>query len=117
VAEETPMVSYLNCHVVLEARRAKAKADKSYGPKVLIAGGCDVGKSTLARILLSYGARVGNRLTFVDIDVGQNAITIPGTVAAVSVSKPLDVEVGLAADKPPLAYFYGRSSPSANTNL
>ncbi len=118
VAEETPMVSYLNVHVVLEARRAKAKQDKTlYGPKVLVAGGCDVGKSTLARILLSYGARVGSAVTFADIDVGQNSITVPGALAAVHVSKPFDVETGLGAGKAPLTYFFGHTSPSANLTL
>jgi polyribonucleotide 5'-hydroxyl-kinase len=118
VAEETPMVSYLNVHVVLEARRTTAKQDRSaYGPKVLIAGGCDVGKSTLARILLSYGARVGSGVTYADIDVGQNSVTVPGALAAVHVSKPFDVETGLGASKAPLAYFFGHTSPSANHSL
>ena len=112
------MVSYLNVHVVLEARRTQAKQDRSaYGPKVLIAGGCDVGKSTLARILLSYGARVGSGVTYADIDVGQNSITVPGALAAVHVSKPFDVETGLGASKAPLTYFFGHTSPSANLAL
>ena len=116
VAEETPMVSYLNVHIVLEARRTKAKADKGYGPKVLVCGGVDVGKSTLCRILSSYAARVGSVPTFVDLDVGQNSITVPGVLAAAHVSKPFDIEQGLTRAAP-LAYFFGTSTPSSNVPL
>ena len=116
VAEETPMVSYLNVHIVLESRRAKARQDKGYGPKVLIAGGVDVGKSTLARILTSYAARVGSTPTFVDLDVGQNAITVPGMLAACHVAEPWDVEYGISKVSP-LSYFFGGSAPSHNVAL
>lgn len=116
VAEETPMLTYLNVHTALEARRAKARTDKTYGPKVLVCGGANVGKSTLCRILLSYAARQGNVPVFVDLDVGQNSITVPGAVAAVHVSKPVDIELGMSRLSP-LVYFFGHTTPSKNLPL
>jgi polyribonucleotide 5'-hydroxyl-kinase len=84
--------------------------------KVMIVGGGDVGKSTLARILLSYGARMGSVPIFVDLDVGQNAITVPGMIAACHVSKPIDIEIGMT-QLSPLVYFFGHVSPMSNIPL
>lgn len=81
-----------------------------------MAGAGDVGKSTVCRILASYAARVGSVPTFVDIDVGQNSITIPGMLAACHVSKPFDVEQGLNKVAP-LVYFFGGTSPDQNIPL
>lgn len=116
VAEETPMLAYLNVHTTLESRRAKARAAKGYGPKVVIVGAGDVGKSTLARILCSYGARMGSAPVYVDLDVGQNAISVPGMLAACHVNKPVDIEHGMTQNSP-LVYFYGHTSPGANLAL
>lgn len=110
------MVSYLNVHTVLEARRVKAKAEKGYGPKVLIVGGVDVGKSSLSRILLSYSARVGSVPTYVDLDVGQNGITVPGMLAAVHVNRPFDIEHGVSKLSP-LSFFFGHVTPGKNVPL
>lgn len=43
-------------------------------PQVMIVGPTDTGKSSLARILASYAARLGRAPTVVDIDVGQVCI-------------------------------------------
>lgn len=42
----------------------------------------DVGKSTLCKILLNYAVRAGWAPTFVDMDIGQGSITVPGCIAA-----------------------------------
>lgn len=110
------MLSYLNVHTALESRRSKARDAKGYGPKVMIVGGGDVGKSTLSRILLSYGARMGSVPVFVDLDVGQNAISVPGMLAACHISKPVDVETAMT-QLSPLVYFFGHTTPSANLPL
>lgn len=74
VSDETPMTTYLKTHAVLEGRRMEAEKSQGFGPKVLIicltwsldrpdrtqvliVGPLDSGKSTLARILVSYAAR------------------------------------------------------------
>ncbi|CAL9117849.1 unnamed protein product [Musa textilis] len=59
VADETPTVSYVNVHAILDARRActmaprSSNVDSSQGPRVIVAGTTDSGKSSLCRMLLS----------------------------------------------------------------
>lgn len=86
-SEETPMSSYLNTHAQLQRRRELAAAKRSAGPRVLVAGPVDAGKSTLAHVLLAYALRLGEKPTFVDLDVGQGALSVPGTLTAT----PLDM--------------------------
>lgn len=74
---------YLNCHACLEQLRQKAEQDNTRGPVTMIVGPVDVGKSTLCRILLNYAVRMGGqgrRPIFVDLDVGQGSISVPGTI-------------------------------------
>ncbi|QHN86921.1 uncharacterized protein DS421_16g550470 [Arachis hypogaea] len=87
-ADETPMVSYVNVHAILEARRTRAKAsssgdsESSQGPRVIVVGPTNSGKSTLSRMLLSWVAKQGSKPTFVKLDIGQGSITILGCLAA-----------------------------------
>lgn len=73
-------VMYLNAHAALEQLRKKAETDNSRGPVTMIVGPMDVGKSTLCRFLLNYAVRMGRRPIFVDLDVGQGQISVPGTI-------------------------------------
>ena len=75
------MLVYANVHAVLEERRrlaAAGDAAQAAGPRVVIAGPTDAGKSTLTRILLNYAVRRGRKPLFLDLDVGQGDITVPG---------------------------------------
>nr|XP_043615202.1 protein CLP1 homolog [Erigeron canadensis]XP_043615203.1 protein CLP1 homolog [Erigeron canadensis]XP_043615204.1 protein CLP1 homolog [Erigeron canadensis]XP_043615205.1 protein CLP1 homolog [Erigeron canadensis] len=121
VADETPMISYVNVHAVLEGRRNRAKAaasdtDASQGPRVIVVGPTDSGKSTLSRMLLSWAAKQGWKPTFVDLDIGQGSITIPGCIAASPIEMPIDSVEGIPFDMP-LVYFYGNSNPTHNADL
>ncbi|XP_062574339.1 polyribonucleotide 5'-hydroxyl-kinase Clp1-like [Saccostrea cucullata] len=116
VAKETPMVMYINTHAALEQMREKAESDNTRGPRVMIVGPTDVGKSTLSRLLLNYAARLGRAPIFVDLDVGQGQVSIPGTVGAVVVERPADVEEGFHLNAP-LVFHYGHTSPSTNPQL
>ncbi|KAJ7538449.1 hypothetical protein O6H91_11G048600 [Diphasiastrum complanatum] len=129
IADETPMVSYINVHAVLERRRHKAKeamaaealsapftARSEQGPRVIVMGPTDSGKSSLTRMLLSWAARQGWRPMSVDLDVGQGSITIPGTIAATPIEMPIDPVEGIPLDVP-LVYFYGHTTPGVNTDL
>ncbi|XP_073020906.1 protein CLP1 homolog [Primulina huaijiensis] len=120
-ADETPMISYVNVHAVLDARRNRAKAapsdsDTSQGPRVIVVGPTDSGKSTLSRMLLSWAAKQGWKPTFVDLDTGQGSITIPGCIAATPVELPIDPVEGIPFDMP-LVYFHGHVTPSVNVDL
>lgn len=81
-AKETPMVMYVNCHAALELMRNAAEKENKKGPICMVVGPCDVGKSTLCRILLNYAVRVGRRPLFVDLDLGQGQIALPGTIGS-----------------------------------
>lgn len=113
-SEETPMNSYLNIHSQLQRRREVAAVKHASGPRVLIAGPVDSGKSTLTQILTNYALRLGEKPTLVDLDVGQGSLSVPGTIAA----SPLDMN-SISVEEEfvltnPLAYFFGHASQSDN---
>ncbi|KAJ4439451.1 protein CLP1 homolog [Periplaneta americana] len=116
VAKETPVVMYLNAHAALEQLRKKAETDNNRGPVTMVVGPMDVGKSTLCRLLLNYAVRMGRRPIFVDLDVGQGQISVPGTIGALLVERPAAVEEGFS-QQAPLVYHYGHKSPSTNLAL
>eukprot|EP01101_Sappina_pedata_P010479 TRINITY_DN6611_c0_g1_i1.p1 TRINITY_DN6611_c0_g1~~TRINITY_DN6611_c0_g1_i1.p1 ORF type:complete len:504 (-),score=112.96 TRINITY_DN6611_c0_g1_i1:366-1727(-) len=116
VANETPMVSYLNTFAVIEERRTVAKITGANGPRVVLVGATDTGKSTVSRILLNYSARRGNQPIYVDLDIGQGAITIPGMLAAIHVNKPVDIQDGFSMMAPNV-YYFGHASLNDNVRL
>ncbi|KAI9996389.1 hypothetical protein PInf_013816 [Phytophthora infestans] len=116
-SEETPMDSYLNIHAQLQRRRELAKAKHAAGPRVLVCGPVDSGKSTLTQILVNYALRLGEKPTLVELDVGQGCLSVPGTISA----SPLDMN-SLSIEEDfiltnPLAYFYGHAASSENVEL
>lgn len=115
-SDDTPMQSYLNIHETLEGKRRAAADAKTQGPRVLIAGPTDAGKSTLSKILINYAVRCGWAPTLIDLDIGQGSVTVPGCIAATSIEAPIDVEDGPPVDAP-LVYYCGLTSPSENSNL
>lgn len=80
------------------------------GPRVIVVGPTDSGKSTLSRMLLSWAAKLGWKPTFVDLDIGQGAITIPGCIAATPIELPIDPVEGIPLEMP-LVYFFGHATP------
>uniref|UniRef100_A0A2R5LJW0 Protein CLP1 homolog n=2 Tax=Ornithodoros turicata TaxID=34597 RepID=A0A2R5LJW0_9ACAR len=116
VAKETPMIFYANIHAVLEQMRQKSEEDDTKGPTVMVVGPTDVGKTSLCRILLNYAVRQGRRPIFVDLDVGQGHISIPGTIGALLVERPADIEEGFS-QQAPLVYHFGHNYPGANATL
>eukprot|EP00118_Oscarella_pearsei_P027672 m.311271 g.311271 ORF g.311271 m.311271 type:complete len:432 (+) comp63879_c0_seq1:45-1340(+) len=118
VSTDTPMISYLNTHAALEKMRESVeRLPDKLGPRVLVAGSTNVGKTTLCRILLSYAARWGRKPVYIDLDCGQNSISVPGCVAALPVDKPADVEENGFSLQAPLVFHYGWTSPDGNKEL
>lgn len=72
----------------------------------------NVGKSTLCRILLNYATRRGWTPIFVDLDPDVGSIGLPGTVGALSIESPIDIETGLSLRSSMLMHF-GHTSVSA----
>ncbi|CAG9565692.1 unnamed protein product [Danaus chrysippus] len=116
VAKETPMVVYLNVHAALEQQRVAAEHENTRGPVTMVVGPGDVGKSTLTKILLNYAVRMGRRPIFVDLDVGQGHISVPGTIGALLVERPASIEEGFS-QQAPLVYHFGHKSPGDNLEL
>ncbi|KAL4904938.1 mRNA cleavage and polyadenylation factor clp1 [Aspergillus multicolor] len=120
-AEETPMVEYANVHFALEGLRAQAKAAGRDGPRVLILGPEDAGKTSLSKILTAYAVKVGREPIVVNLDPTEGMLSVPGTVSATAFRAMLDVEEGWGSSpmsgpsavpvKLPLVYFYPMTNP------
>ncbi len=116
-SKEHQMIQYLNVHSGLEDLRTAADGDGSKnGPVVMVIGLHDVGKTTLCRLFVNYAVRQGRRPIFVDLDVSQCSISVPGTIAATLVERPASIEEGFPQNAP-LAYHFGHANPSTNSAL
>jgi len=115
-SKETPMMMYLNTHAALEQLRIKAEKDNNRGPICMLVGPTDVGKSTVCRLLLNYAVRLGRRPIFADLDVGQGTIAVPGSIGAMLVERPSNIEEGFSQNSP-LVYHYGHKTPGHNPVL
>eukprot|EP01133_Synstelium_polycarpum_P009813 gene9813-11463_t len=109
-------MSYARVHKVIDDVRLQIIGGKEHGPKVIICGPTDVGKSSLSKILLGYSTRLGYSPSFVDLDPGQGSVTLPGAICATIIDKPVDIEEGLS-NTVPFVQFYGHTSLDANPNL
>lgn len=133
IAKETPMVIYLNCHAALEFMRNTAEQENGSGPIAMVVGPADVGKSTVCNLLLNYAVRMGRRPIFVDLDVGQGQISVPGSIGwfvkiacvvliiqlflgALLIERPASLSEGFSQEAP-LVYHFGHKTPSYNTAL
>ncbi|KIW81856.1 hypothetical protein Z517_04882 [Fonsecaea pedrosoi CBS 271.37] len=122
VAEETPMNEYINTHFSLESLRSQAQGTGREGPRVLILGPEDAGKTSLAKILTGYASRSARSPVVVNLDVKEGVMSIPGTLTATVFKTLMDVEEGWGTApmsgpngvipvKLPLVYFFGSSKP------
>ena len=70
------MEAYVNTHQVLNNCRQKAKVANGQGPRVMVVGPTDSGKSTLCRILINYALQSDWSPTYVDLDVGRKTTVL-----------------------------------------
>ncbi|UMM32483.1 hypothetical protein L5515_006253 [Caenorhabditis briggsae] len=121
-SESTAMVVYLNIHATLEKLRKDREASgkdtgvTQRGPRILLVGPTDVGKTTVSRILCNYAVRKGGTPILVDLDVGQNNISVPGSIGAMLVQKTADFVDGFERNMP-LVLNFGHTSPGENLPL
>ena len=98
----------LNTHAVLAEYRSNARANPQVqGPSVMIVGDTDTGKSSVCRALINMACRDGGvGVSYIDTDVGQGSITVPGSLAATFVEGclPLDDDFSKLV---PLVFFFG----------
>lgn len=58
------MMAYLNCHFALDRLRTA----EGQGPRVMIVGPSDSGKTSLIKILASYALKLGRNPVVVNLD-------------------------------------------------
>lgn len=116
--ETDPNVSFVNTHAQLEALRDEAFQQSQsgrQGPRVMIVGPPESGKSSLCKTLIAYAVKVGRTPLWVDLDPNDNAISVPGTLAvAPMTSAAVTVESyatsGIPPNTvPPLVMWHGGS--------
>jgi polyribonucleotide 5'-hydroxyl-kinase len=59
---------------------------------------------------------LGRTPVFVDLDCGQGCVSIPGSLGAVVVERPADVEDGFSLVAP-IVYHFGHTGPAGNVTL
>lgn len=60
--------------------------------------------------------RLGRRPIFVDLDVGQGQISMPGSIGALLIERPASLDDGFSQEAP-LVYCYGSPRPEGNSTL
>lgn len=119
------MTYYLNIHGHMEVMRNELlllpeDSNGNLSPPICLV--CkpmyarNVGKSTLCRILLNYATRRGRAPIFVDLDPDQNHIGLPGSIGALSIESPIDIETGLSLRSSMLMHF-GHTSTSSDNEI
>ncbi|KAL9101987.1 MAG: hypothetical protein Q9163_002816 [Psora crenata] len=127
VAEETPMISYANLHFALERTRDEASYSGKDGPRVLVVGPENAGKSTLVKFLTAYATRAGRQPVSVNLDTRESTLSVPGSLSAAAFTSILDIEEGWGSSptngptpvpvKLPLVYYLGLESPEDNATV
>lgn len=96
--------------------------DLPAGPRVLLLGPANAGKTSLAKLLTAYATKRGRQPMVVNLDPAAGMLSVPGTLTAAAVRSMLDIEaeseVGGWGSSPtsgpspavpvklPLVYFY-----------
>ena len=80
---------------------------------VLLIGGLDAGKSTLARRILNDALTAGRTVAYLDGDLGQKTIGPPGTVCLKHIREPAHLEPDAVARHDAIA-FVGSTSPQGH---
>lgn len=84
------MTAYMNLHFAL----CKIREEQERGPRVLILGAKDTGKSTLSKILAAYANRMDYEPMVVNLNPADGVFSLPGSISAAPISDILDVEDG-----------------------
>ena len=121
------MRRYLELGSQLEDLRQEAEKNGTMGPRVLLVGPDNAGKTSLAKILTSYAVKMGRQPVVVNLDPRQGVLAPPGSLTAAAFSTILDVEEGWGNSpmsgpssvpvKMPLVYWLGVGSPEEGVKI
>ena len=130
LADETPQAAHANLHFALEDLRAAATdlaSPDALGPRVLVVGPANAGKTSLVKLLGAYASRSGRVPLVANVDPGEGFLAPPGTLSAAALDSVVDVEEGWGGAptsgpqplpvKLPLVYYYGRAEPDAQPEI
>lgn len=120
------MISYGNTHFALETLRQDASLQKTLGPRILIVGPENAGKTSLVKILAAYAYRSGGTPVVANLDPKEGFLTIPGTISASALESIIDITEGWGSSpingpsqipvKLPLVYQYGLEDPDTKSD-
>ncbi|KKA27896.1 hypothetical protein TD95_004991 [Thielaviopsis punctulata] len=120
---DTPMNSYMNLHYKLTALRANARRDAAKGPRVMVVGPPNSGKTTLVRTLTAYATRCEDQPLVVNLDPKEGMLSVPGTLTSSAFASVMDIESpdgwgsspssgpSVVPVKLPVVFYYGYSTP------
>ncbi|PXF40752.1 Protein CLP1-like [Gracilariopsis chorda] len=114
-ATDTPMPSYINAHSILQSKRQVARRAGIPGPRAVVVGPHDCGKTALVNILAAYCVRANRTAVVADMDpsAGGAVGTMPATIALSLVSH-LDLEAGNLVHERLATLMVGHHSPRHN---
>lgn len=136
IAEETTMTECINTHFALETMRERAEqrhaaangqTETTTGPRLLIVGPDNAGKTTLAKTLTAYAIRNSRSPVVINIDPSEGVLSLPGTLSATVFKTLLEIESdagggwgtspmsgpnGEIPVKLPLVYYFGGTDPT-----
>jgi polyribonucleotide 5'-hydroxyl-kinase len=120
------MVEYANVHFALESIRSQNRQRSRNGPRVLILGPENAGKSSLVKMLTGYAARGAGVPVVVNLDPKEGVLSVPGTLTATAFKTLMDVESvdgwgsspmsgpSAVPVKLPLVYYHGLPDAADN---
>ncbi|CAD2218033.1 mRNA cleavage and polyadenylation factor CLP1 P-loop, putative [Angomonas deanei] len=78
------------------------------GPRVIVIGDQNTGKSSLCRSLINLAVKAESesKVVFVDLDIGQQSVSCPGSLSAAFMESQIPIDEGLNAVMP-LTFFFG----------
>ncbi|KAG7819933.1 hypothetical protein KL919_005197 [Ogataea angusta] len=110
VSEESCVGQYLTLHLGLEKQRVVE------GPRVLVIGGKDSGKTALCRTLASYAEKQDHQPMLVNLNPRDFQFVIPGNLSATAISDLFNLEnVALGESVTTGPSFYHQKQPLAKT--
>ncbi|CAN8074806.1 unnamed protein product [Agarophyton chilense] len=114
-ATDTPMPSYINAHSVLQSKRVIARRAGIPGPRAVVVGPHDCGKTAFVNILAAYCVRANRTAVVADMDpsAGGAVGAMPATIALSLVSH-LDLEAGNLVHERLATLMVGHHSPRHN---
>ncbi|PVH16869.1 uncharacterized protein CXQ87_004425 [Candidozyma duobushaemuli] len=91
-SDESVMPNHQNFHFALELLRQEAAASSKRGPKVLILGNKQSGKTALAKTLVSYAVKMDHMPLLINLNPQDGVFSVPGSLTAAAISDNLDLE-------------------------